>query len=148
MKHNQNGFTLIEILTVITIIGILTVLVVPNVNNIANNANITSVETDMRNIQQNIQQFYIDYRNTDFVEARVYQYMDISFQKYSAPSETFLKFKTTHEEDPWGNPYHLYVNNEGTPYTMIHSYGPNGSEDIKGNNFGDDIVYLFYPVLE
>lgn len=147
MKRNQKGFTLVEILTVVTIIGILMILVVPNLTGVTNNSNVGSVETDMRSIQQNIQQFYIDHRNVKFTEEYVYKYMDTSLQKYSADGHAFLKFKTIHQEDPWGNPYHLYINNEGTPYTMIHSYGPNEKEDIKGNQFGDDIVYLFYPEM-
>lgn len=145
MIKNQKGFTLVEILTVVAIISILVVLLVPNLSGVTNNSNVGSVETDMRTIQQNIQQFYIDNRNVKFTEDKVYKYMDTSFERYSADGSNFLKFKTIHQEDPWGNPYHLYVNNEGTPYTMIHSYGPNEKEDIKGNEFGDDIVYLFYP---
>lgn len=145
MLRNQKGFTLIEILVVISIIGILFVVLTPNMGNVMNNSNVSSVETDLRSIKTGVQQFYIDNRNGSFTEAKVNEYVDISFQTISAPGAPLLELKSVHKEDPWKNPYYMYISEQGTPYVMIHSYGPDGQESINGSDFGDDIVYLFYP---
>lgn len=145
MLRNQKGFTLIEILVVITIIGILIVILAPNMSGVMNNSNVSSVETDLRTIKTGVQQFYIDNRDGVFTEEKVKEYVDISFIKDTTSTASLLIMKSVHKEDPWKNPYYMYISNQGTPYVMIHSYGPDSLESINGADFGDDIVYLFYP---
>lgn len=145
MMNDQRGFTLVEILMVVAIIGILAVVLAPKLGNVSNNSSVNAVETDFRTMKSGIQQHYIDNRDEDLTMERMSKYMDDSFEEDAASTPEFLQFRTVHKEDPWGNPYFLYISNSGDRYVMLHSYGPNEMEDINGNIMGDDILYIFYP---
>lgn len=145
--RNEKGFTLIEILIVIAIIGLLFVFLAPNLNSVNKNSGVNNVETDFRTMKIGVEQFFLDNRDEVFTEKSLKDYVSIGFKKVSADGDALLDFESIHKTDPWGNPYHIYVNNDGDRYVMFHSYGPDEKESIVGSSFGDDIVYIFYPKL-
>lgn len=59
MKKLQ-GFTLIELLIVVAIIGILAAIAVPNFMNAQVRAKVARAESEMRNIQNSLESFFID----------------------------------------------------------------------------------------
>lgn len=145
MFKNEKGFTLIEILTVIAIIGILIVILVPNMDGMTQGTNIKVVETDLRTMKTGIQQHYIDNREAPFTEKEVAEYLDFEFVDASESTDTIIKLKTKLKKDPWGNSYYLHINNNGNRYAILQSYGPDGKNSVVGNEFGDDIVFIYYP---
>lgn len=143
MLKNQKGFTLIEILVVIAIIGLLLIYLVPQLDSITNNSKINVVETDFRTMKTGIQQHFIDNRSQDFTEKEIKEYLDFGFELYETGAVD--KYKTTIKKDPWGSPYYMFVKNKGNRYVLLQSYGPDEKKSVQGNNFGDDVVFIYYP---
>jgi prepilin-type N-terminal cleavage/methylation domain-containing protein len=50
MRHNTNGFTLVELLTVILIIGLLAVIALPRFVNTRERAYVAAMQSDLRNL--------------------------------------------------------------------------------------------------
>lgn len=143
---NEKGFTLIEILSVIAIIAILYVVFAPNLNSLTQGSRINVVETDFRTMKAGIQQHYIDNREAPFTEKEIKRRLDVAFVKVST-SNGVDKYETKTKLDPWGRPYYMYVNNTGSRYVLLQSYGPDEQPgvDVATSEFGDDIVFIFYP---
>lgn len=148
MIKNEKGFTLVEVLAVMTIIGLLMVFLVPNLDGLNQGTRINVVETDFRTMKTGIQQHFIDNREADFTEEEMKAYLDFNFVKDTNYTHaTIVRYKTTIKQDPWGNSYYMYVNNAGNRYVLLQSYGPDekSSVNLTANDFGDDIVFIFYP---
>ena len=143
---NEKGFTLIEILTVIVIIGILFALLAPNLDGLTQGSRINVVETDFRTMKSGIQQHFIDNREAPFTEDEIKEYLDFTFVKVNTTNGVD-KYETKIKQDPWGRPYYMYVNNAGSRYVLLQSYGPDEQPgvNVATNEFGDDIVFIFYP---
>ena len=62
MKYNKKdtGFTIVELLIVIVVIGILAAITIVAYNGVQNKANDVAVQSDLRNIGNNIMEFKID----------------------------------------------------------------------------------------
>ncbi len=68
MKKLQ-GFTLIELLIVVAIIGILAAIAVPNFMNAQVRAKVARAESEMRNIQNSLESFFIDNNGYPFMDS-------------------------------------------------------------------------------
>ena len=135
-RHNQKGFTLIEIMVVVIILGLLAGLVLPRILGREEEARITTVKTQIRSLESALRGFKLDngfYPTTE-------QGLDALIHKPDSGrvprkwKEGGYLMPARIPKDPWGNPY-LYFSpgNEGRPYEII-SYGPDGEQGGEGDN--------------
>ena len=129
-RHNQDGFTLIEIMVVILILGLLATIVVQSLRGATDKAKRTKAQADIAGFKTGLDRYYLDngyYPTTDQgLQALI-----------SAP--TTGRVPANYEtggyiqnipKDPWGSPY--FYQSDGNAY-VLKSMGPDAVES------GDDI---------
>lgn len=133
---NQNGFTLIEIMVVVIILGLLAGLVLPRILGREEEARITTVKTQIRNLEGALDGFKLDngfYPATEQGLDALIHKPDSGRVPRKWKEGGYLKPPRI-PKDPWGNPY-LYFSpgNEGRQYEII-SYGPDGEQGGEGDS--------------
>lgn len=133
-QHNQQGFTLIEIMVVVVILGILAAAVVPKIMSRPEQARIEKAKHDIGALESALNIYKLDnfrYPSTD-------QGLESLVSKPSgAPQPKNYKkggYIKKLNKDPWGQEY-LYLQ-PGTHTDLdLYSLGPDGqpSEDDIGN---------------
>lgn len=132
-KHNQRGFTLIEVMVVVVILGILAAIVVPRLLDEPEKARRTSAATQIRNLEEALGMFKLDngfYPSTE-------QGLQVLVTK-----PTIGRIPNRYKEggyirripdDPWGNSY-VYLNPGVRGEFDLLSYGPDGQPGGEGDN--------------
>ena len=133
---NQKGFTLIEIMVVVIILGLLAGLVLPRILGREEEARITTVKTQIRNLEGALDGFKLDngfYPSTEQGLDALIHKPDSGRVPRKWKAGGYLK-PARIPKDPWGNPY-LYFSpgNEGRQYEII-SYGPDGEQGGEGDS--------------
>jgi general secretion pathway protein G len=147
----QKGFSLMEILVVLVVLGIIIGFTLPNLGAFTTNSQVRVVETDMRLIQSNLQEHYIDFPSEVLTQERIKEYLGYDLTPLSSFGPNNSDHYKLESLDPWGNNYYLIVGNNDEIFILIHSYGPNGLNEIPPGGIydtvGDDVIVLFYPQL-
>ncbi|MGH7815351.1 MAG: type II secretion system major pseudopilin GspG [Candidatus Binataceae bacterium] len=102
-RHNQNGFTLIEIMVVIAIIGLLAMMIVPGIRHAMEKARCTKANADVAELKTALDQYYLD--------NGVYPTGD---QGLAALQGTYIRSLPS---DPWHEPYQ-YQCSDGNSYQI------------------------------
>lgn len=136
MKHQQRGFTLIEIMVVVVILGILAALVVPQVMSRPEQAKVTVAKSDIRAVSAALDMYKLD----NFTYPSTQQGLEALVKKPSGNPQPknwnrdgYLKQLPL---DPWGNPYRLLSPGSKGTYDL-YSLGADGKEG--GNELDADI---------
>jgi general secretion pathway protein G len=139
-KHNQKGFTLLEMMVVIVILGTIAGMVVPNLMEAQNDSNIQAAAIEIKTIETAMKMYKLKnnvYPTTEQgLEALVNQ-TDIEPIPRSFPQGGFLEEMP---KDPWDNEYMLISPGDNGIYD-IFSMGPDlaaDTEDDIGNWNSDD----------
>ena len=145
--REKRGMTLIEVLSVIAILSMLIIMVIPNVNKLFSSSKIDTATNDLRMANSAIQKFYTENPEGDITAEQLSDYLGYEVSELGVTQGNHKKFITKMKEDPWGVKYQFYINNIGTKYTIMHSYGPNKKNDVKTDQslVGDDILFVYYP---
>lgn len=148
LLQSEKGMTLMEILVVIVIIGLLMGFLMPRFGGFTKSSQINAADTDLRVMKSGIQQHYIDSRDKDLTITEINQYSDFQVNQVSANGVNPIHFETVTKKDPWGNPYQVFISNEGERYASFVSYGPDSVKGVSSASPGDDIILVFYPRIQ
>jgi general secretion pathway protein G len=136
-RHDNRGFTLIEIMVVVVILGILAAIVVPRLLSRPDEAKVTKAKVDMKGIEEALGLFKLDtgfYPSTDQGLKALVEKPTTGLipTKYSV--DGYLKREPL---DPWGNNYiYLSPGLHNHNFDLI-SYGADGQAG--GEGFDADI---------
>lgn len=144
---NKYGFTILEILTVIAIIIILIGIGIPAYNSWRNRAQIARARATIDKIEMALEMYKSDngvypQQSTNLNTAGALtgylaQYIEFDSNELDTSSNVL---------DPWGNPYVVYVDDDGDPITgsqdfshnrnacYIYSHGPDGPSGGSADN--------------
>jgi len=106
-KHQQKGFTLIEIMIVVVILSILASLIIPRIMNRPDQARIVKAQQDMRAIESALNMYRLDnyhYPNTN----QGLQALVTRPSSEPKPANWQQAYLDKLPNDPWGTPY-LYL---------------------------------------
>jgi general secretion pathway protein G len=132
MKHNSQGFSLIELMAVLIIIGLLMAVGIPAVQNAVLRARISTTEQNLRILNGGIKQFQMD------IGALPSKLKDL----VQRPTDEKLKAKWRYAyveeipEDPWNSPFVYRVTNDPKLPYELYSHGPNGPGSPKEERIG------------
>jgi general secretion pathway protein G len=132
-KHNQHGFTLIEIMVVVVILGILAAFVVPKLLSRPDEARITKAATDIKGIEQALGLFKLDngfFPTTDQGLAALVSKPTIGRIPSKYPDGGYLKKVPT---DPWGTAYIYLAPGIHGDFDLV-SLGADAEAGGEGNN--------------
>ncbi len=156
------GFTLIELLIVVAIIGILAAIAVPNFLNAQVRAKVARAESEMRNLQQSLESFFIDNNSyppmdRDRIRARrQYKGLDTSDPGAANINIAHISIGTRGDRriylttpvayissipyDPFrgdGNEHGYGYGSSGQSYYIMTSWGPDGGDGLSGISNGE-----------
>jgi len=134
MQHNQQGFTLIEIMVVVVILGILAAAVVPKIMSRPEQARIEKAKHDITSLESALNIYKLDnykYPSTDQGLEALVTKPSGSPQPRNYKNGGYIKRLN---KDPWGVEYlYLFPGTHGE--LDLYSLGPDGqpSDDDIGN---------------
>lgn len=147
--HNSKGFTIVEILAVVVIVGLLVSFLLPNLGSFTKRSQVGVVESDMRLLRSNLQDHFIDNPGEILSKSRIEEYIGIKTEEISPAGSNPMFYKTPEKKDPWGNPYQIITGDTSELFIILHSFGPNGMNNISlgviDDSLDDDILTLYYP---
>lgn len=129
--QRERGFTLIELMVVLVILGVLFGLVVPNVTGRGDEARVTAVHTDIRSIENALEQYRLHnshYPSTD----QGLQALVTRPSGSPEPRNWRGPYVRQIPTDPWGTPY-AYIRDSDGSFEII-SYGADGTPGGTGIN--------------
>lgn len=130
-RHNQDGFTLIEIMVVILILGLLATIVVQSLRGATDKAKRVKAQADIAEFKTGLDRYYLDngyYPTTDQgLQALI---SPPSTGRVPANYETGGYIQSI-PKDPWGSPY--FYQSDGNSY-LLKSFGADGVEGGEGKN--------------
>ena len=131
--HEEDGFTLVELMVVIVILGLLATIVAINVMPATGRANTEKAKADIATIEQALEMYRLDNltypSGTDGLQALVAAPPGATQpQRYRQGG--YIKRLP---DDPWGNPYrYTYPGTRGA--FDVFSYGADNQEGGEGEN--------------
>jgi len=130
MKHNNRGFTLVEILVVVVIIGLLASLVAPQLFKKVGSSKQKTAQAQISMLETALKTFRLDngrYPTTeDGLRALIVQPTGLRF--WDGP---YLEKDVP--PDPWGNPYMYKCPGDKSEYEIM-SWGGDGKAGGEGEN--------------
>jgi len=134
-RQSERGFTLVEIMVVVVILGILAATVIPQFITSTQDAKISAAKTDIANMENAVERFYINMDRVPSSEEGLKVLAD-------APSGEEKKWRGPYikevKSDPWGRPYQYRAPGvRGKNRFDIWSLGADGAEG--GENEAADI---------
>lgn len=134
MQHNQQGFTLIEIMVVVVILGILAAAVVPKIMSRPGQARIAKAKLDIASLENALEIYKVDnyqYPSTDQGLEALVTKPSGSPQPRNYNRGGYIKKLS---KDPWGEAY-LYISPGVHGELDLYSLGPDKqpSDDDIGN---------------
>ena len=136
--HNQQGFTLTELMVVLFILGLLTTVVLINVLPSQDKAMVTKARADIATLEQAMEMYRLD--NLTYPSAAD------GLEALKTPPASLTDpsryrsggYVSRVQQDPWGRPYQLEVpGRDGTPFSIV-SLGADGAPG--GTDDNADIV--------
>ncbi len=132
-KHNQRGFTLIEIMVVVVILGILAAIVVPRLLDEPEKARRTAAATQIRSFEEALGIFKLEngfYPSTEQSLQALVVKPTVGRIPSRYKSGGYIRKIPL---DPWGQPY-LYLNPGVHGDFDLFCYGPDGESGGEGEN--------------
>ncbi len=133
-KHNQKGFSLIEIMVVLVIIGILATVFIPNILNRPDQARAEKAGTDISAIKTALQLYRLDngmYPSTEQGLSALVKESEIDPIPTNYQPGGYLGFDNV-PKDPWGRDYIYTSPGANGENFVIISYGADGVEGGTG----------------
>ncbi|WP_129790865.1 type II secretion system major pseudopilin GspG [Sphingosinicella sp. CPCC 101087] len=121
IKHEESGFSLVELMVVIVIIGLLATVVMINVMPAADRAAVTKARADIATLEQAIELYRLD---------------NLRYPTSDEGLEALIagRYVRRLPEDPWGNAYRYSAPGpEGRPF-QVASLGADGREGGSGQD--------------
>jgi general secretion pathway protein G len=121
IKHEEAGFSLVELMVVIVIIGLLATIVMINVMPAADRAAVTKARADIATLEQAIELYRLD---------------NLRYPTSDEGLEALIagRYVRRLPEDPWGNAYRYSAPGpEGRPF-QVASWGADGREGGSGQD--------------
>jgi len=129
-KRRQRGFTLIEIMIVLVILGLLSTVVILNVLPAQDRAMTQKAATDVRMIEQALQQYRLDNLKYPSTEQGL-EALETAPAGLARPERYREGGYARIPLDPWGNPYqYVYPGEQGQ--FDVFSYGADGRPGGEG----------------
>ncbi len=131
MRHQQRGFSLIEIMVVVVILGILAALVVPKIISRPDDARIVKAKQDVLAIQNALDLYRLDngiYPSTDQGLKAL-----VTMPSSSPTPKDWRSYLKTLPKDPWDRDY-LYLNPGQHGEIDIYTNGADGQPGGSGVN--------------
>lgn len=120
-KHQEDGFSLVELMVVIVIIGLLATIVIINVMPAADRAAMTKARADIATLEQGIEMYRLD---------------NLVYPPAAAGLNALVagRYVRRLPDDPWGNPYRYSVPGEGDAPFRVFSLGADGRDGGEEEN--------------
>lgn len=129
-SHDQQGFSLIEIMVVVVIMGVLAALIVPNLMDRPDQARVTAARQDVGAIMQALKLYRLD--NGQYPGADQGLAALVAKPATGRLPQNWRPYLERLPKDPWGNPYH-YLNPGTNGEIDVFSLGADGEPGGEGS---------------
>jgi len=135
-KHQQSGFTLIEVMVVVAIIGILALIIVPNVVGKDDQARVTTTKASLSSVANALELYKLDNYRYPTTEEGLDALVRRPASARIFPDGGYLRRLPT---DSWDNPIQYVSPGSGGRAYDLYSLGADGAEG--GTGFAADIYF-------
>ena len=135
IRHNEKGFTLIELMVVIVILSLLAVLVGPKIIGRSDDAKVADAKVQIRNLETALKLYKLDsgnYPSTEQGLASLVTKPTVGKIPNNYKAEGYLENKNV-PKDPWGNDYVYLSPGEHGDYDL-YCFGADGVRGGEGKN--------------